>query len=303
MAIATNTLTTYEAIGNREDLTDVITNISPVDTWFTSNTGSGESKARYHEWQTDSLAAAAENAQIEGDDSPAALAVVPTARAGNYTQILRKVFQISATQELVDKAGRKSEISYQTQKFLEELAKDMEYALVLNSASASGASGTARKMLGVIGWITTNVTTGTGTGNEVLTESMLNDNLQLIWAEGGKPQTVLCGGFQKRKIDAFTTNTRQVEADSKKLVSAVDVYKSSFGTLKVVLHQQINTTYPGTVIILGEMKLWKKAWLRRPKKEELAKTGDSKKYMVVGELTLESRQEKGSGKITQLTTS
>jgi hypothetical protein len=131
---------------------------------------------------------------------------------------------------------------------------------------------------------------------------MLNDNLQLIWAAGGKPATVLCGAFQKRTISGFTTNTREVNADEKMLVKAVDVYDSDFGKLAVRLHHQVNTTIPGKLFILGDMTLWKKAWLRPPKWEVLAKTGDAEKHMVICELTLESRQEKGSGKISELTT-
>lgn len=302
MAIPTDTFTSYDAIGNREDLIDVITNIDPIDTWFTSNSGTARAKARFHEWQTDVLATAAENALIEGDDATN-VAITPTVRSGNYTQILRKVFQITDTQDAVDKAGRDSEMSYQTTKHLKELARDIEYALVINSASASGATGTARKLLGVDGWISDNVTTGTGTASEALTESMLNDNLQLIWADGGKPSTVLCGAFQKRAISAFTTNTRDIGATRKELVSAVDIYRSDFGTLEVRLHHQINTTHPDQLYVLGDMMLWKKAWLRPIKMENLARTGAASRKMVEAELTLESRQEKGSGKITGLTTS
>src|SRR3990172_9365332 len=171
MAVPTDTFQVYQAIGIREDLIDVITQISPVDTWFTSNSGMARATATFHEWQTDALAAAAENAQIEGDDA-ANVAVVPTVRAGNYCQILRKTFQLSGTQQAVNTAGR-NEMPYQTRKSMTELAKDIEYALVINSASASGASATARKTLGVNGWITTNVTTGTGTGNEALTQQCL----------------------------------------------------------------------------------------------------------------------------------
>lgn len=279
-----------------------ITNISPVDTWFTSNSGTVRATARLHEWQTDTLAAATANAVIEGDDATAA-AITPTTRLGNYSQILRKVFQVTDTQEVIDKAGRATESAYQTTKHLKELAKDIEYALIVNSTTAAGATGTARQLKGVLGWIATNVTTGTGTGNEVLTETMLNDNLQLIWAQGGYPANVLCGGFQKRKISGFSTNTRQITADAQKLVSAVDVYQSDFGMIAIRLHHQINTTAPGTLVMLGDMSLWKKAWLRPIKKEELARTGASRKFMIEAELSLESRQEKGSGKITQLTTS
>src|SRR3990172_486721 len=126
MAVPTDTFQTYQAKGIREDLIDVITNISPVDTWFTSNSGTARAINTFHEWQTDVLAAAAANTVIEGDDA-ANVAIVPTVRTGNYTQILRKVFQITDTQEAVKKAGRDSEISYQTQKALKELAKDIEY--------------------------------------------------------------------------------------------------------------------------------------------------------------------------------
>lgn len=186
---------------------------------------------------------------------------------------------------------------------IKELAKDIEYALLINASAVSGATGTARQLKGILGWIATNVTTGTGTGTEVLTESMLNDNLALIWAQGGKPQNVLVGQFNKRKISAFTTNTRDVSADEKKLTSAVDIYQSDFGTIAIRLHHELNTTAAGTLVVLGDMGLWKKAWLRPVKKDELARTGASRKFMIEAELTLESRAEAGSGKITELTTS
>ena len=302
MAIPANTFSTYAAVGMREDLIDVIENISPMDTWITSNIGSGKCSARYHEWQRDALAASAANAVIEGDDATT-VAIPPTTREGNYTQILRKVFQITDTEEVVDKAGRGSEVGYQTAMKIKELAKDIEYALLINASAVSGATGTARQLKGILGWIATNVTTGTGTGTEVLTESMLNDNLALVWAQGGKPQNVLVGQFNKRKISAFTTNTRDVSADEKKLTSAVDIYQSDFGTIAIRLHHELNTTAAGTLVVLGDMGLWKKAWLRPVKKDELARTGASRKFMIEAELTLESRAEAGSGKITELTTS
>lgn len=302
MAIPANTFTTYTAIGNREDLIDVITNISPVDTFFTSNTGSTRATARFHEWQTDVLEDAAANKVIEGGDA-STVAITPSVREGNYTQILRKVYQISDTQEAVDAAGRGSEIGYQTAQRMKALARDIEYAFIINSSSASGATGTARQLKGLAGWISTTNTTGTGTADEVLTETMLNDNLSAIWAQGGFPSTVLCGSFQKRKISNFSTNTRDVAASAKELTRAVDVYQSDFGTVTVRLHHQINTTSPSILYVLGDMGLWVKAWLRPVKREELARTSSSRRFMIEAEVTLESRQEKGSGKITELTTS
>lgn len=296
MGAPTNAFQTYQAVGNREDLIDVITNISPMETWFTSNSGTTKATAVKHEWQTDALAAAAANAVIEGDDLTAS-AITPTTRVQNSCQILRKSFIVTDTQEAVAKAGRASEIDYQTMKVTKELAKDIEYALVINASEVTGASGTARQLKGVIGWIATN--TGSASATTVdITEAAFNANLALIWASGGKPMNALVGAYIKQKMDAFTTNTRQVMADDQKLVSAVNVYQSSFGVVALRLHHQINTTAPGTIVILGDMELWKKAYLRPVVRQEIPRSGAARKFMIEAELTLESRQEKGSGKLT-----
>lgn len=299
MAILANTFSTYEAVGQREDLIDVITNISPLENWFISQVGKTKASARYHEWQTDALSSPAANAQVEGNDSPAMTAATPTTRTGNYTQILAKYFSVTKTTEAVNKAGRKSEIAYQKAMKAQGLAGDLEYACIINSASVSGDTATARQLKGVLGWISTNVTTATATGGtQNLTESLLNDNLQLIWAQGGTPRNTLVGAYQKRIIDAFTTNTRQVDAATKKVTAAISTYESSFGTITIRLHRVLNTTAPGTIINLGDMALWKLAWLRPVETVELAKTGSNTKLMIEAEVTLECRQEKGSGKMT-----
>jgi len=304
MTVPTNTYVSYATEGIKEDVIDVITNISPLDTWFTSNTGSTRAIQSYHEWQTDDLAAAASNAQIEGDDADASAATATT-KTGNYTQILRKVFQIADSNEMMDSYGRDSEVNYQKAKHMKELAKDIEYALIVNTASCVGSSGAARTPKGLDGWTSDNCVYGGASfgASPTLSEPILNDALQEIWADGGKPQHVLCGAHQKRQIDGFSTNTRDIAAEARTLVGAVDVFKSSFGVLQIRLHHQINTSLDETVFILGDMDLWKKAWLRPPKTTELAKTGDSRKFMMVTEVTLESRQEKGSGKIDGLATS
>lgn len=296
MTVPTGTFQAFQAIGNREDLIDVITNISPKETWFTTNTGSARATSTKHEWQTDVLAAAAANAQIEGDDF-AATAVTATARVQNSTQILTKVFQISETQQAVSPAGRSNEMDYQTMKSSAELAKDIEYALIVNASEVTGASGTARQMKGALGWIATNVTTASASTVD-LGETQYNDNLALIWAQGGEPSYTLVGAYQKRKITAFSSNTRNVSADANKLVNAIAVYESDFGVIQVRLHHVMNTTAPTSILNLGNLNLWNKAWLRPVNRIQLAKTGSSDKYKIEAELTLESRQEKGSGKMT-----
>ena len=296
MAIGDNAFETYAAKGNREDLNDVISNISPMDTWFTSSIGNTPIRATYHEWQTDALAAAAANAIAEGSNFTDAAATATT-RVGNYTQILSKVFAISATQEAVDKAGRKSEIAYQTEKNMKELARDVEYALLINTAAASASAGSARTLKGVDGWVATNVNTGTGTA-DTLREVRLNDTLQTLWAAGGKPSTVLCGAGAKRAISAYTTNTRYMVADENKIASAVDIYQSDFGTIMIRLHHQVSTTIPTKVIVLGDMELWKKGYLRPVKRVKQPWSGDGDLFSVVTEMSLESRNELGSAKLT-----
>jgi hypothetical protein len=302
--VPANTYTTYDTAGMREDLIDVITNISPTDAWCLSNFGTTKATGRYHEWLTDVLDTPGDNIQAEGDDY-AATAITPPVRAGNYCQTLAKIFRISNAEEAVNKAGRTSEIAYQTTNKLKALSKDIEYMLIINTASASGASGTGRRSKGLAGWISTNsATAGQGTASaSALTETILNDCLQMIWAQGGDPQHVLCGAFQKRKIDSFSTNTRQIMAEDKTIVAAVDVYKSSFGNLAVHLSTQMNTSLASTIYVLGDLNLWKKAWLRPIEKKEMGITGSSRKFYVEAELCLECRQEKGSGKIIYLTSS
>jgi hypothetical protein len=307
MAILTNAWESYSAIGNREDLIDVVTNISPVEAWFTSNTGSVRATNKYHEWTTDALAAAGSNTNYEGNVITAS-AQTATSRKGNYTQILTKAFAVSDSEEATTAAGGSNHIDYLTAKNMKMLANDIEYALVINSSSASGATGTARQMGGILAFIATNYSTGaTGTGTGSLTETMFNDCLQKIWEQGGYPATALTGAFNKRKISAWTTNTREVAADAKKLTAAVDIYQSDFGVIAIRLHQILNTVNKaasnGTIIILGDMDLWKKAWLKPVKKEELARTSLSRLFVISAELTLEARQEKGAGKVYNLTVS
>jgi hypothetical protein len=296
--MADTLFTTYGAVGLREDLIDLISNISPTETPMLSRFAKTKADARYHEWQTDALASAADNAIVEGADTDSP-ALTATTRTGNYTQISEKVWRVTDTMEAVKKAGRASEFSYQMAKKMKELARDMEYVLV-NGTGNSGASGTARRLKGVLSWIGTNVTTGTGTGTETLTESMYNDNLQLIFNEGGTPDVTYANGWQKRKISAFTTpSSRQINVEDKKLIATVDVYESDFGLMKIILDRYMATDQ----IVTLQEDTWRVAMLRPVKYKELPDLGGGPKGKVDAEYTLEALNEKASGKITQLATS
>ena len=300
MAAGTNAYLTYATVGIREDLIDVITNISPTENMFTKMSGTGRAKQTYHEWQTDALAAATANKHEEGEVASAA-AITATARTGNYTQILVQDFSVSDTNEAVNSAGRPSEIAYQKAKYTKQLSNDIEYALIVNSTSLIGSAGSARQLKGVLGWITTNVTTATtATSASAVNETAFNDNLALIYAQGGEePYTALVGMVQKRAISAFTgNNTRFNEIEKAKIQSTVNVYESDSGKVIIKKHRVMQSAAPGQVLILGDMSLWSKAWLRQKGWEMMARVGSYQHWHIESELTLESRQEKGSGKIT-----
>lgn len=308
MSAINNTYTTATAIGNREDLSDIIHNIAPTDTPFMSACKKGEADAVFHEWQTDSLASAANNKVDEGNDHTSSLAAAtPTVRIGNYCQISEKTGIVSGTQQVVKKAGRKSEYAYQVAKKGKELKRDMEFALTQNG---SYSSTDPRQLRGLAGWLATNCSVGAGAGAapngntpavagtaRAFTESLLKTNLQSIWTQGGNPTMLMVGGALKQTVSTFTGNaTRKVEAESEALYAAVDVYYSDFGKLKIVPNrfQEVSTAFQ------LDMDYFTLAYLRPFATEELAKTGDARKFMLNAEYTLESGQEAASGQIRDL---
>lgn len=284
--------------GNREYLSNEITNISPTETPLLTRFGKVKAKSVIHDWLTDSLANAAENKAIEGADYSFTKPAART-RLTNYTQIVQTKVEVSDTQRAVDTAGIEDEFAYQMAKKLKEHARDIEYSLV-NGTGNSGASGTAREMKGVLAWLTTNVETGTGTGTEYLTETMFNDLLQAIWDQGGMPSTAYANGYQKRKISAFTGgSTKNVNATEKEIVAGVDVYDSDFGRIRIVPHRHMTST----VVAVLDDSLWKVANLRPTQRVDVSKIGSATRAVIETELTLEARNQAGSGQITGLKTS
>lgn len=312
MAIVANTFLTFSAIGNREDLADVIYNISPVDTPFMAAIGKSKASAVLHEWQTDALAAAAANAQLEGDEVAFA-AVTPTVRLGNRCQISRKEAIVSGTQDTaVDKAGRAREMTYQLMKRSKELRRDMETVLTQNQAPVTGNSTTARQLRPLCGWYATNDSRGAGGADgttsaaatdgtqRALTEALLKGVLQLCWTAGGDPNLVMVGPFNKTVISGFTGNvTKYQDTSNQKLSANIDVYRSDFGTHRIVANR-FSRDRDAHVL---DTSMWALATLRSPKTTDLAKTGDAEKAMVITEYTLEARNEAASGIVADLLTS
>lgn len=304
MTAPTNTYLTTAAIGNREDLTDVISRISPTETPVYSMAGKAKATATLHEWQTQDLAAAASNTAVEGDDFGAA-AVTPTVRLTNRLQISTKAVVISGSQEAVNSAGRKSEMGYQTALKGLELRRDMEFGITQNDVTATSP----RKARGLLGWCVDSTSKDSGTtlasytGNtgvtdsgttRAFTEAQLKSVLQLVFIAGGKPDTITMGAAAKQAFSGFTGGaTRNDNSEDKKVTAAVDVYVSDFGTLKAVPNLFQRTR---DVFILESDKL-AIAWLRPIFKKEIAATGDSEKAMLIAEWTLENKNPKAHGAV------
>lgn len=312
MAIVSNTFLTFSAIGNREALADSIYNISPTDHPFMSAIGKEKATAVLEEWQTDGLAAAAANAQLEGDDITSFTAVTPTVRPVNRCQISAKTVVVSGTQDAVKKAGRTKEMVYQLMKIGEELRNDMEFILTNNQAPVAGDSTTARQLRPLCGWYTTNDSRGAGGADgsssaaatdgtqRALTESLVKTTLQNCWTAGGKPDLAMLGAFNKTVFSGFTGNhTRTQDTMNKKLVTAIDVYESDFGRIKVVP----NRFSRSRDLHLLDTRMWALSTLRPAQTIDLAKTGDATKGYIVTEYTLIARNQAASGIVADLTTS
>ena len=313
------TYQTYTAIGQREDLSDVIYSISPTDVPFMSSIGKTKATAVLHEWQTDSLAAATlDNFTVEGATASDAT-MSPTTRVGNRTQIAQKTIKISGTLQSVDKAGRKSEKAYQLAKASSEIKRDMETTLLSNQVAANGNSSTARKLGGLQAWLNSNYSGGTsgvagnlgttartdGT-NRTFTEALLQTVVRQVYAAGGNPKVLMVNPAHKQLVSAFTGIAAQrFMAPSNTpttIVSAADVYLSDFGAISIVPNRFMTSTNScnETAFVL-DPDMAAVAFLRPFQTNELAVTGDNESTQLLCEYTLEVRNQAAHGIIADLT--
>lgn len=313
MGQPTGTFSQYDAIGNREDLGDVIFDVSPEETPFLSAIKRNKAKNVNHEWQTDALtAASATNAHVEGDDAtPTAPAA--TTRLGNYTQILKKHAVVTGTQQDgMNPAGRKKEMAYQLARRMKEIKRDLESSMIggaaIGVAKVAGNDTTARKMGSIYTYLTSNVSLGTngvvaaGTGADVmtagtdrdLTEALLTAVLSSCYTNGGDPKLMFLSATNKAVVSTFTGGgTRYVDTDDKKLVNSIDVYVGDFHTLKVVPSRHI----VGDNVLCIDPQYVAFSELRSIRSYDLAKTGDSYRKEIVWEGTLEVCNQAAHGLI------
>lgn len=320
MAVPSNTIQTVTRVGNREDLSDIIYNISPTDTPFVTAIGREDASAVYHEWQTDALVSAnANNKAIQGDDlsnenRPA------TTRLGNYTQIFTKVVGTSTTQQAVRAAGRSNEHSYQLAKAGKELKRDMEARYTGNYAAVPPAASTAGEAAGALAFMRTNTSRGTGGANPTLsgsttgypnaaatngtqrayTEALLKAAIASAWNAGGEPTLVITSLGQKQVAATFTGLAQQRrEAGNKRLtiVAGADVYVSDVGELQFVPDRFASAR--DALIIDPDM--WAIATLDPMQKRKLAVTGLADRDAMYTEQTLVCRNDGASAVIADLT--
>jgi hypothetical protein len=307
MAAPTNTYQSTAAVGNREDLTNMIYRITPTDTPFMSMIGKGKATGTKHEWQTQDLGTPANNVAAEGDDAANA-AVTPTVRLNNYTQISTKTVGVSGTQEAVVSAGRKNEMGYQMMLKSLELRNDIEVGLTQNNVAVTGAT---RQSRGLVGFLGDNVDAGAGyvapnyvsnvaqtDGTQAaLTESRLKNVLQKCYTAGGNPTVAMMPPLAKQTASGFTGgSTRFDKSEDKRVVAAVDVYASDFGDIKFVPNRRMRVR---DVAIL-QPDMWAVAYLRPFFTQDLAKTGDSTRKQIIVEYSLEARNPKANGGVVDI---
>lgn len=313
MAVAGGTFLTYSAVGDREDLSNIIYNISPWETPFMTAIGRATASATLFEWQTDALAAPnLANAQLQGDDITTYDSVNPTVRVGNRTQISRKTAVISGTQEKVDKAGRGSEMAYQMAKKSKELKRDME-SIVLNPQGAvAGTSTTAPTTASMQAWLKSNVSMGVGGVNPAwtsgappaartdgtqatFTEAMLKTVLTSVFTSGGEPTLLLVGPIHKGVVSGFAgiaTRMRDVASRQQaQIIGAADIYVGDFSTVSVVA-DRFQRERDAWVI---QPNMAAMAYLRPFAQTPLATTGDAEKRLLIVEFGLKVNNEAAHG--------
>jgi hypothetical protein len=293
---------TYDATAIREDLSDVIYDISPTDTPFMSSiAGKGSVSNTLFEWQTEALASAViNNYHVEGADAGTAATTV-TARVTNQTQISKKVVEVSGSHEAVNNAGKKSELAHQLAKASKELKRDMEGSLLANNAAAAGNATTARETRGAAHWITTNVTdAGSSSTHAAMVEADILAAAEAVWTAGGEASTILLGATNKKLITAMSgraDSVRSVSDNNTTIQNAVDVYVSDFGTYNIVMDRFCDQD----VVYFLDHDMWSVDYLRDFQTVDIARAGDGEKKMLLVEYGLRCGNEAANAKIRYTT--
>ena len=289
---------TYNNPSLKEDLLDVITNLSPTENQLATGLKKSKANSSVHVWLVDSYDAvtttSADKITVEGADYGAGDVTNPT-RKTNYTQIIKQDWKVSGTEQATAHAGMQSPKAYHMAKSMVHWKNKLEWSL-LNGVAAAGNASTAREMGGIFDQVTTNKVANAAAD---FTETLMNDYFGQVWGTSAKaPDAVYVGALGKRVISAFTAgSTKFTQVNDKRLINTVDVYESDFGVVKIFLHRFINDVLAagstGNIAILRE-DTWAIANLREPNNFDAPKGGDYEKGAILGESTLEGLYEKAN---------
>lgn len=281
--------TSYDTVGKKEDISDVITMISPTKTPFTTLVKEGKVHNTIYQWQEDSLASPnLSNAQIDGfvatDATP-----IPTVMRNNVTQILAKTVNVAETTDAVARYGRAKETAYQLSKYAAEVKRDLESIYLSGQTTAAGSDTVARTMNSFQAQVDTSLLVKTGSPTTTMTETVLMTTLEALYVNGVDPEILMIPPAESIAIANYaaaagryrTLSDAQSKASSV-LVNVIDLYVSPFGEVKVVLNRfQLATDY-----LIFDPGMWERPVLRPWSRETLAKVGDSTRMLIVGEFSL-----------------
>jgi hypothetical protein len=313
MSVPTNTLQTYQSTNNAEDVTDIVMNISPVDTPLLTMAKKTTAEATYTQWPIESLSAVdTANANIEGDDATVDASTTPTL-VGNYTQLMDKVASVTTTQNAIKKYGVKNEMAKQMAKKGKELKRDMETTMFLNQARVIGAAGTAQKMRGLPGWLTTNDARA-GDGAQGSASAAATDGTQRAFTEAlfkavvvtcitnadDLPSVVMAGPANRANLSSQLSgnSTRFYDIKDGTLNASISVYRSDYGPLKLVMNrfQRERDMFFLNPAFIGVRTL------EPMQTVDLARTGLTEKKQLWTNFTLEVSNEAAHGVLADLLT-
>lgn len=318
MATVANTVLTTQAVGNREELDDFVSMITPTDTPIYTLAGKEKADSKHPEWEYESLDATADNAQPEGNEYSFDAVAAPT-RVGNYTQIFTKTFRFSGTQQAVDNAGNAEKRAHELMKKGKALRKDMEYSIVLNTASTNADP---RRSGGLPTWLTTNVSRNSGSSGgfsggvttvestgtlRAWTKALTDSVLQSIYQNGGDVTTVVCSPYNKGVFATFMSDSNVAAfryaagKGTNTIIGTADIYESPYGAVKVQANRVMSTaaaTARRVFALDPDMVKWKT--LRPIQEDKVAKTGDAENGVLLAEGCLRVVNEAGIGVIADV---
>ena len=318
MAVVANTVVTTQAVGNREELDNFVSMITPTDTPIYSMAGKEKASSKHPEWEYEELDAVADNAQPEGNEYSFDAVAAPT-RVGNYTQIFTKTFRFSGSQQAVDNAGNAEKRAHEMMKKGKALRKDIEKSIITNTASTNSDP---RRSGGLPTWLTSNVSRNSGTsggfvggvttvealGNlRAWTKGLTDTVLQSIYQEGGDVTTVVCSPYNKGVFATFMSDSNvagfryAAGKGTNTIIGTADIYESPWGAVKVMANRVMSNSAADARRVFAldpGMVSWMS--LRPIQEDKVAKTGDAENGVLIAEGALKVRNEAGIGVVADV---